>query len=69
MRYGASNQYTGEVTFIRKGEVMSEVVIEVTKGIYVTSAMTTATLSNLGIHEGDRITALVKAENVVLVKE
>ncbi len=60
MIYGASNQFTGEVTFIRKDEVMSEVVMEVAKGIYVTSIMTTATLSNIKIREGDRLKALVK---------
>lgn len=69
MKYGARNQFIGDVAFIKKDEVMSEVVLEVTKDVYVTSVMTTDSLTDLGIREGDCVKALVKAVNVVLVKE
>lgn len=69
MKYGVRNQFEGEVAFIKKDEVMSEVILEVAKSVYLTSVMTTDSLSDLGIREGDRVKALIKAVNVVLVKE
>lgn len=69
MKYGVQNQFVGEVFNIKKGEIMSEVIIEVGKNQYVTSVMTTDSLNEMNIKNGHRVKALVKAVNVVLVKE
>lgn len=69
MKYGVQNQFVGEVFNIKKGEIMSEVIIEVGKDQYVTSVMTTDSLDEMNIKNGHRVKALVKAVNVVLVKE
>lgn len=59
----------GEVIQIKTNDIMSEVVIETGKNSYVTSVMTTDSLKAMKIKEGDLVKALVKAVNVVLVKE
>jgi len=69
MKYGVQNQFVGEVFNIKKGEIMSEVIIEVGKDQYITSVMTTDSLDEMNIKNGHRVKALVKAVNVVLVKE
>jgi len=48
---------------------MSELILETGKNSYVTSVMTTDSLKAMKIREGDLAKALVKAVNVVLVKE
>jgi molybdopterin-binding protein len=68
MQYGTRNQFDGKVVFIRKGEIMSEVILEVNKDVYVTSVLTTSSLNDLNIIEDMTIKALVKAVDVVLVK-
>jgi len=68
-QYGVRNQFAGEVIQIKTNDIMSEVVIETGKNSYVTSVMTTDSLKAMKIKEGDLVKALVKAVNVVLVKE
>ena len=57
MQYGVRNQFDGKVAFIRKGEVMSEVIVEINKYVYVTSVLTTSSLNDLHISEGMPIKA------------
>jgi len=68
-QYGVRNQFAGEVIQIKTNDIMSEVVIETGENSYVTSVMTTDSLKAMKIKEGDLVKALVKAVNVVLVKE
>ncbi len=67
MKAGVRNQLTGKVTEIITGNVMSQVAVKV--GDYeITSVMTKESLTEAGFKEGDTVTALIKAVNVVLVK-
>ncbi len=67
MKAGVRNQLTGRVTEIITGNVMSQVAVKV--GDYeITSVMTKESLIDAGFKEGDTVTALIKAVNVVLVK-
>lgn len=68
MKYGARNQLTGKVTQIKKGGVMCQVKLDVTAGA-MNSVMTLESLDDLEIKESDNIRAVVKAVNVLLVKE
>lgn len=68
MKYGARNQLTGTVTEIKKGGVMCQVKLDVTAGA-MNSVMTLESLDDLGIKEGDNVRVVVKAVNVLLVKE
>ena len=68
MKYGARNQLIGKVTQIKKGGVMCQVKLDVTAGA-MNSVMTLESLDDLGIKEGDNVRVVVKAVNVLLVKE
>jgi len=68
MRYGARNQLIGKVTEIKKGAVMCQVKMDVTAG-EMSSVMTLESLDDLGIKTGDKVRVVVKAVNVLLVRE
>ena len=69
MKYGARNQLTGKVTQIKKDTVMCQVRLEITADSKMSSVMTIDSLNDLGIKEGDTVKVVVKAVNVLLVKE
>lgn len=69
MKYGARNQLIGKVTEIKKGTVMCQVRLEVAAGATMNSVMTLESLDDLGIKVGDNVKVVVKAVNVLLVKE
>ncbi len=69
MKYGARNQLVGKVTQIKKGTVMSQVRLEIPAGSSVSSVMTIDSLDELGVKQGDTVKVVIKAVNVLLVKE
>lgn len=69
MKYGARNQLKGKVTKIKKGGVMCQVTLNVADDSVMNSVMTMESLEDLGIKEGDTVKVVVKAINVLLVKE
>ena len=69
MKYGARNQIMGEVTNIKEGAVMCEVKLKVVSCDTMESVMTMESLKDMGIKKGDKVRIVVKAINVLLVKE
>jgi len=69
MKYGARNNIVGKVEEIKRGSVMSQVKVTVDGPIDITSVMTLDTLADLGVKKGDSVRVLVKAVNVILVRE
>ena len=69
MKYGAKNQLTGTVTGIKRGTVMSQVNLEIKADASMSSVLTLEALEELGISEGDQVKVIVKAVNVLLIKE
>ncbi|UCB51608.1 MAG: TOBE domain-containing protein [Candidatus Zixiibacteriota bacterium] len=69
MKYGARNQLTGKVTEIKKGTMMCQVKLEIPADSKMSSVMTIDSLDDLNIREGDSVKVVVKAVNVLLVKE
>ncbi len=69
MKYGARNQLKGKIVSIKKGDVMCQVRLDVADGAVMNSVMTMESLEDLGIKEGDSVKVVVKAINVLLVKE
>ena len=69
MKYGARNQFRGKVTGIKKGGLMCQVTVEIPAGSVMNSVFTLESLQELGIGEGDMVGVIVKAVNVLLVKE
>ncbi|MGH8119061.1 MAG: TOBE domain-containing protein [Gammaproteobacteria bacterium] len=69
MKYGAKNQLSGKVTAIKRGTVMSQVDISVPARANMSSVMTLDTLKGMKLRKGDEVKVIVKAVNVLLVKE
>jgi molybdopterin-binding protein len=62
------NQLKGTVKSVRTGTIMAEVVVDV-GGQDVVAAITRGSVEDLGIAEGDAVTVLVKATEVMIGKE
>lgn len=69
MKYGARNQIVGKVTAIKKDALMCQVTLKVPAESVMASVMTIDSLKELGIKKGDKVRVIVKAINVLLVKE
>ena len=69
MKYGAKNQLIGKVSKIKRGSVMGQVNLDITTKSSMSSVLTLESLDDLDIKEGDQLKILVKAVNVMLVKE
>lgn len=69
MKTNARNQIVGKVTEIKKGSLMCLVKVAVDKPIKVSSVFTLDSLKELGVKKGDKVTVLIKAVNVILVRE
>lgn len=69
MKHGARNQIEGKVVEIKKGALMCQVKLEIPADNTMSSVMTLESLDDLDIKEGDKVKAIVKAVNVLLVKE
>ena len=69
MKYGARNNIVRKVTEIKKGSLMCQVKVSVDGPINITSVMTQDTLADLGVKNGDSVRVLVKAVNVLLIRE
>ncbi len=69
MQHGARNDIVGQVTQIRTGDLMAQAKVKVTGEFDLSSVMTADSLAALGIKEGDQVRVLVKAVNVLLVKD
>ncbi len=67
MQLSGRNQLPGEIIEIKKGDVVSEVVIQVGEH-QIAGVITTTSVVNMGLKIGDRITALVKATEVSFIK-
>jgi molybdopterin-binding protein len=69
MKYGARNQLIGKVTEVKKGSLMSEVKLDIPAASKMASVMTIESLDEMGVKVGDNVKVIVKAVNVLLVKE
>ena len=66
MRLSARNQIKGKILSITHGAINSEVVLEIAAGVVITSQVTTSSVHELGLKEGDMAYAIVKADSVML---
>ncbi|TLM78804.1 MAG: molybdenum-binding protein [Actinobacteria bacterium] len=68
MQYGARNAVVGQVKAVQKGDVMSLVKFDVSP-CEMASVLTTESLEEMGLAVGDTVRLVVKAVNVLPVKE
>lgn len=72
MEAGVRNKIIGKVDEIKADSVMAQIKMTVdgwTNSPVVTSVMTRESLEDAGFKEGDKVEALVKAINVVFIKQ
>jgi molybdopterin-binding protein len=67
MAISARNQLQGIVKTVELGQVMAEVVIDV-GGQNVVAAITRHSVEGLDIKQGDAVTAIIKATEVMVMK-
>ncbi len=66
MKISARNVLKGKVKRITRGAVNSEVIIEVSGGLEITSIITNASVDNLELKEGSKAFAVIKASSVMI---
>ena len=69
MQHGARNDIVGEVIELKSGDMMAQAKVKISGEFDLSSVMTTDSLAALGIQKGDKVRVLVKAVNVLLVKD
>ena len=68
MQLSARNQLQGTITGILLGGVMAEITVDV-NGQELVSVVTRKSAESLGLKEGDTITVVIKATEVLLARE
>jgi molybdopterin-binding protein len=63
----ARNQLEGTIRSITLGTVMAEIVLDV-GGSELVAAITRGSVERLGLKEGDRVQAIIKATEVMIAK-
>lgn len=69
MKLSARNQLPGTVASIDLGAVMATVVIRLAGGQEVVAAITKDSVENLGLREGDSVSAVIKSTEVMVGKD
>jgi len=69
MVLSARNRLDGTVTSVTTDGVMAEVVVELGDGQTVTSTITRGSVERLGLEEGDSVSAVIKASEVMIDTE
>ncbi len=67
MEVSARNQINGTVIAIKHGTIMAEVVVEFDSH-EITSTITVSSVERLNLAVGDRVTAIIKASDVLIGK-
>ena len=62
------HQLKGKVTGVDLGAVMANIKIEVSEPNVITAVITNESAENLGLSEGDDVTAIIKSTEVIIVK-
>jgi molybdopterin-binding protein len=66
MRISARNQIKGTVVEVKKGATTPHVRVDIGGGNIMTSAITNEAVDELGIKAGGKVTAVVKASDVMI---
>jgi len=68
MRLSARNQLQGTVRSINRGAAIANVELDVA-GQRVVASITVEAVEGLGLQEGDEVTAVIKASDVMIGKD
>jgi molybdopterin-binding protein len=68
MKLSARNQIPGTVARVTRGQTTGHVVIDIGNGHRITASITNEAIDELGLAEGDAVTAVIKASDVMVGK-
>jgi len=68
MELSARNQLRGTVNSVALGEIMAEVVVDV-GGNQIVAAITRSSVERLGLAQGEPVTVVIKATEVMLARD
>jgi len=68
MKISARNQIAGRVIEVRRGATTAHVRIDIGNNVIVTSSITNEAADDLALAVGDRVTAVIKASDVMVGK-
>jgi molybdate transport system regulatory protein len=66
MALSARNQFPGRVVSLRRGAVMSEVIIDIGGGHQIVSLISTSSAKRLKLKKGGAAVAVIKATEVII---
>ena len=66
MRLSTRNAFTGSIKKIKRGPVSTEVTIGIAGGVEIVSVITTESAKRLKLKKGQRVHAIIKADNVIV---
>jgi molybdate transport system regulatory protein len=66
MEVSARNQLAGTVTKITLGGVMAEVTVDIGDGKEIVAAVTRVSVERMGLAEGSKVVAIIKATEVLI---
>ena len=69
MALSARNHLSGTIRSVTADEVMAEIIIELDGGETVTSTITQGSADRLDLAEGDEVSAVIKASEVMVNKD
>ena len=68
MKLSARNQLNGKIQNVELGAVMANIKIEINEPNVITAVITKESAENLGLKEGDDVTAIIKSTEVIIGK-
>ena len=68
MKLSARNQLEGKITNVELGAVMANIKIEISEPNTITAVITKESADNLGLSQGDDVTAIIKSTEVIIGK-
>jgi molybdopterin-binding protein len=68
MKLSARNQIPGTVTAVNRGQTTAHVKIDIGGGKAITASITVEAVDDLALKPGDKVSAIVKASDVIVGK-
>ncbi len=68
MKISARNQISGTIVSIAPGAVNGSIKVDIGGGNVVTASITEEAIAELGLAEGDAVTVIIKASDVMIGK-
>jgi molybdate transport system regulatory protein len=69
MKISARNRFAGTVSDIKKGAVMAQVAVDIDGGNTVMSAIFADSIEDLKLKKGDKVYAVVKSTDVIILRD